>query len=179
MGGFPFQWEKLVDSNIEQMKGHAQSLPKSTDNAPSASVEYYLEKFMSDSFVNSKGYSFAENHFNSFRDRASSDLGKAVTSNNGKTSVKLGTGDEVLASGITPQFGARGASEENKGRTLRSGRVLGAISAPTTGGKKQKRTQRKASENTPNEAVSPTADLTSTENVSLILCLKLQLLTLF
>jgi hypothetical protein len=167
MGGFPLQWKKLVDLNTEEMNGHAQSPPESADNAPSASFKYHLEKFMSDSFVDSIEYSFTENNFNSFGDCEPADLGEVGTPNCGKTPMKLRTGDEVPAAGI----GAVQASEENKARTLRSGRALGGpISAPITGGNKQKKTQHKASENAPNEAVSPTADLTSHENVSLVLC---------
>jgi hypothetical protein len=152
MGGFPLQWKKLVDLNMEEMNGHEQSPPES----------------MSGSFVDSTEYSFTENNFNSFGDCEPAVLGEAGTPNCGKTPMKLRTGDEVPAAGI----GAVQASEENKARILRSGRALGGpISAPITGGNKQKKTQHKASENAPNEAVSPTADLTSYENVSLVLCL--------
>lgn len=166
MDGFPVQWSKLIESNMEHLDGHSQSPSNSTDDAL---VEHYLEKFMSDSFVSSKGYSFAKNNFSSFQNLASSDLGEPGTPKGHKTSVNLRTENTpaVPAVGMTPPSGAVQASQKNEDRTLRSGRVLrGPISAPVTGGKRWKRMHHKESDHKElkNKEVSPTRDLTSNEN---------------
>lgn len=166
MGGFPNQWKELLDSNMEDIDEHSQSPLNSAD---AALDELLLEKFMSDTFASKKEYSFAESNFSSFRNLESFDFEEPGTSKCYKTSVNLGTqnASEVPAAGMTPLSGAVRVSEKNEVRTLRSGLVLGGpISAPRTGVNKRKRAQHKASNNkmSPNEAVSPTVDLTSHGN---------------
>ncbi|XP_047062213.1 uncharacterized protein LOC124669694 [Lolium rigidum] len=50
--GFPDQWEQCANSNMKQMNENTQS--------PSKSTEYYIEKFLRGSFINSAEYSFME-----------------------------------------------------------------------------------------------------------------------
>lgn len=55
--GFPVQWEQCANSNMKQMNENTQS--------PSKSTEYYIEKFLRGSFINSAEYSFMEADFKS------------------------------------------------------------------------------------------------------------------
>ncbi|ONM54310.1 hypothetical protein ZEAMMB73_Zm00001d020129 [Zea mays] len=59
--GFPIQWHRLVNPKMVPDNKHALSPSETTASAPSHSVGYYMEKFLSDSFSNSNRYSFTEN----------------------------------------------------------------------------------------------------------------------
>lgn len=58
--GFPIEWHRLVNPNMEPETEHSQSSTQSTAHAPSHSVDYYMKKFLSDSFIYS-GHAFTEN----------------------------------------------------------------------------------------------------------------------
>ncbi|KAJ1268458.1 hypothetical protein BS78_07G137000 [Paspalum vaginatum] len=61
--GFPIEWHRLVNPNMEPENKHANTSSESSQspaNASSRSVEYYTKKFLSDSFIYS-GHAFTEN----------------------------------------------------------------------------------------------------------------------
>jgi hypothetical protein len=53
--GFPDQWERYASSDMKQMNEDTQS--------PSKSSEYYIEKFLCSSYINSEEYNFKEIDF--------------------------------------------------------------------------------------------------------------------
>ncbi|OEL16757.1 hypothetical protein BAE44_0022220 [Dichanthelium oligosanthes] len=78
--GFPIQWRKLVNPNMEQQNEQARPQSESTANGPSHSVEYYMEKFLSDSATNSMIYAFTEYDFYSSAEYTSNRDGPATQS---------------------------------------------------------------------------------------------------
>ncbi|WVZ60759.1 hypothetical protein U9M48_010740 [Paspalum notatum var. saurae] len=60
--GFPIEWQRFVNPNMEPDNEHAHKSSESSQppaNASSCSAEYYVEKFLSDSFIYS-GHALSE-----------------------------------------------------------------------------------------------------------------------
>ncbi|TVU13763.1 hypothetical protein EJB05_37189 [Eragrostis curvula] len=95
LAGFPIKWKEIASNS--------QLPPKSADNAPSASVEFYLKKFTSDSFANSKGYFNSLKRFTSNTDGPTTQ--KFSNSSNGnagnsENSMSKAVASEELGDGI-------------------------------------------------------------------------------
>uniref|UniRef100_A0A0A9CQ81 SANTA domain-containing protein n=1 Tax=Arundo donax TaxID=35708 RepID=A0A0A9CQ81_ARUDO len=96
--GFPIEWEKLANPNMAEMNGHPQSPSQSTANAPSASVEYYMEKFSRASVTDLMGYAFTGNDFNSSRSPPTqrfSSLSNGNTRNGGSSMRKMPSSERL------------------------------------------------------------------------------------
>lgn len=96
--GFPVEWEKCANSNMKQMNEHTRSPLKSTSaSSLSVSTEYYIDKFLRGSFINSMGYAFTGNDFNSSKRSTSNTDGPPIqrVSNlsNGTARFKESTGN--------------------------------------------------------------------------------------
>ncbi|XP_025826509.1 uncharacterized protein LOC112901749 [Panicum hallii] len=76
--GFPLQWLKFLNPNMEQQNEQSQS--ESTADAPRHSVEYYMEKLLRDTSTNSMRYAFTENDFYSSTGYSSNTDGPAIQS---------------------------------------------------------------------------------------------------
>ncbi|CAN6234662.1 unnamed protein product [Urochloa humidicola] len=61
--GFPDKWLEILNPNTEQRNAEAQSQSESTANAPSHSVEYYMEKILSEISTKPLRYAFTESYF--------------------------------------------------------------------------------------------------------------------
>ncbi|RLM74881.1 hypothetical protein C2845_PM15G04720 [Panicum miliaceum] len=76
--GFPLLWRKLLNPNMEQQNEQSQS--ESSANAPRHSVEYYMEKLLSDTPIDPMRYVFTENDFYSSIGYSSNTDGPAIQS---------------------------------------------------------------------------------------------------
>ncbi|XP_062184707.1 uncharacterized protein LOC133888464 [Phragmites australis] len=94
--GFPVEWEKLANPNMEQMNGQAGSPSKSTANAPSSSVECCMEKLLCGSIINSIGYTFAESDFNSSRMSTSNTDGHLIQRLSNLSNGNTGNRDSLM-----------------------------------------------------------------------------------
>ena len=138
---------------------HARSPSESTAHAPSHSVEYYMKKFLSDSFSSSIKYDSDDVEQESM-DRCSSE--------HEMVSLPIECTSSHLGERGTPKCGK---ALVNLGITVRrlrkrSGKVFGIPSGgPMKSGHKQKKIQREASsKQMVNEGVTSAADLTPHEN---------------
>ncbi|CAD6219322.1 unnamed protein product [Miscanthus lutarioriparius] len=153
--GFPILWHRLVNPKMELDNEHARSPSESTANAPSHSVEYYMKKFLSDSFSSSIKYDSDDVEQESM-DRCSSE--------HEMISLPIECTSSRLGERGTPKCGK---ALVNLGITVRrlrkrSGKVFGIPSGgPMKSGHKQKKIQREASSKQMiNEGVTSAADLT-------------------